>query len=978
MALFNDSQDLFLQKLIDDEVAKTRFDPVKVTNLKSFFEKYSQILKADKILKEEEKRQSFLKDLFTLLSYEEYQEFAFEGTTEIDSTKPDGRLGSNLKKDSKVEVVIEWKGSNINLDQLTGNPVTQAWNYVSGFDGCMWYIVGNFKEIRLFNRNFTRKQYQSFDLDELAESEKKVKEFILLFHKENLLKNSLSKSFLENLLDQNRARKDIITDEFYSEFKHYRNIVFNHLKHRYADQDAKVLLHTTQSILDKITFIQFASSRSLLSTKILEKHIEISKNIPQNNDRFWYVLTGLFRSIDEGNKYVKPEIFGYNGELFKYDKKLESISLSDNILEEVLNFFAKYDFNNELSLDVLGRIFEQSISDLEEMKFEIDTNALIESNIQIKLDKPSKRKKDGVFYTPEYITKYITQTVIDSYLSENSEKIGSGKIDIKILDPACGSGAFLNQAHSVLQEKYQDFIDKFKVFGSEDFDESLTKEYDKNDINQNILLNNLYGVDLNAESVEITKLSLWLKTISKNHKMHSLVGNIKQGNSLIDDPEIGGEDSLNWEKEFGHLKEQGENFFDIIVGNPPYGATLDEKQQKYLLQKYNLGSTETAILFILQSLEILKDGGYIGFIIPKSFCFASNYAKLREVLWSQVVEIIDCGKVWNEVKLEQVIVILQKGGKHDFYLNKTRNGDVFEGESRIDKNISTEFGFFLNGVTDTDIQKAQIIKQNSVMLNDIAENKRGAMLQKFISDKGDLEVIGGAEIDRYGIVGVKGKIEKMNINININDNKAYIQPNSILVQRIVSHIENPIPHIKIIACLPEKVDYILVDTINQISLQNKYSTKFIWAVLNSEICNWYLYNFVFGKAIRTIQFDNPTTSALPIPRSTSEEQTEISLLVDEILSLHKELESVIYKHGSYLENRFKIKSTAKLSKFYDLEYTQLEEEMKKQCKTMFTRSDEEKIIDGFEKYKSIAIEISQKIDHLNQKIEENVRKLYGV
>jgi type I restriction-modification system DNA methylase subunit len=128
--------------------------------------------------------------------------------------------------------------------------------------------------------------------------------------------------------------------------------------------------------------------------------------------------------------------------------------------------------------------------------------------------------------------------------------------------------------------------------------------------------------------------------------------------------------------------------FDIIVGNPPYGAKLSQQEQEYLLKKYNFGTTETAILFILKSLDLLSDGGYIGFIIPKSFCFASNYQKIRELVWDNVVQIVDCGKVWDEVKLEQIIVIIQKGVKHDFYINKTRNGEKFENEIKIEKNIA--------------------------------------------------------------------------------------------------------------------------------------------------------------------------------------------------------------------------------------------------------------------------------------------------
>ena len=357
----------------------------------------------------------------------------------------------------------------------------------------------------------------------------------------------------------------------------------------------------------------------------------------------------------------------------------------------------------------------------------------------------------------------------------------------------------------------------------------------------------------------------------------------------------------------GYDRRSGGGLFDIIVGNPPYGAKLSQKEQEYLLKKYDFGTTETAILFILKALDLLKNGGYIGFIIPKSFCFASNYQRIRELVWDNVVQIVDCGKVWDEVKLEQIIVIIQKGVKHDFYINKTRNGEKFENEIKIDKNIAKEFGFFLNGISENDILKAKKMLENSVMLNEIAENRRGAMLQKFISNEGELEVIGGAEISRNGVVGIKGKINKD----YVNDEKAYIKPNSILVQNIVAHIENPEPHIKITACIPARTDYILVDTINQITLKNEYSTKFVWVVLNSEICNWYVYNFVIGRAIRTIHFDSTTTSQLPIPLATPAEQTQIAELVDRIMELKKESQKLTDSFVKLIQAKYfrNIKST---------------------------------------------------------------------
>ncbi|MFH0702630.1 MAG: N-6 DNA methylase [bacterium] len=160
--------------------------------------------------------------------------------------------------------------------------------------------------------------------------------------------------------------------------------------------------------------------------------------------------------------------------------------------------------------------------------------------------KKSKRKKDGIYYTPEYITRYIVEQTVGKYLEENPDKLET----IKILDPACGSGAFLNQAHNFLREQYKIRNEEKLATVKVDKNFNIFEHYNPAEINRAILLNNLYGVDLNEESTEITKLSLWLKTAKKTEPLQNLDNNIKCGNSLIDDPEIAGGKAFNWYKEF--------------------------------------------------------------------------------------------------------------------------------------------------------------------------------------------------------------------------------------------------------------------------------------------------------------------------------------------------------------------------------------------------------------------------------------------
>src|SRR5690606_29506516 len=201
----------------------------------------------------------------------------------------------------------------------------------------------------------------------------------------------------------------------------------------------------------------------------------------------------------------------------------------------------------------------------------------------------TKRKKDGVFYTPKYITKYIVDNTVGKLCEEKKteldiqeaeyEKERKGRqkatlkkltqkledyrnwlLQITICDPACGSGAFLNQALDFLIAEHQ-YIDELqaKLFG----DAMILSE-----VENAILENNIYGVDINEESVDIAKLSLWLRTAQKGRKLTSLNSNIKSGNSLIDNPSIAGEKAFNWQEEFPNVFAKGG--FDVVIGNPPY------------------------------------------------------------------------------------------------------------------------------------------------------------------------------------------------------------------------------------------------------------------------------------------------------------------------------------------------------------------------------------------------------------------------
>ncbi|GHT48999.1 hypothetical protein FACS1894102_3010 [Spirochaetia bacterium] len=255
----------------------------------------------------------------------------------------------------------------------------------------------------------------------------------------------------------------------------------------------------------------------------------------------------------------------------------------------------------------------------------------------------------------------------------------------------------------------------------------------------------------------------------------------------------------------------------------------------------------------------------------------------------------DCGKVWQEVKLEMSICINQKNNKKSTFVYYKRKDKKLTKFGTKKRTLCKEFDLILNGVDDKETELGLKIKRANKTLNDFVENKRGGMFQQEISIDGDTGVLGGKQIGRYIISGdVKGKINRKSIEC---DDKNFIKHGSILVQRIVAHIIKPYPHILIAACcsemLGETYDYVILDTINQLTNISDYSSKFIVAIINSKLISWYAYRFIFANAIRTMQFDNPTTMKIPFPcidLSKPHDKTahdKLVALVDKMLTLKK-------------------------------------------------------------------------------------------
>ncbi len=527
--------------------------------------------------KEEQYQGEFLIDLFVnVLGYTKNPTPNFNLTTELKnikgSKKTDGAILSTREHAplAKALAVIELKGTNTtDLSKVE----TQAFGYKNNQPGCNYVITSNFEKLRFYIDNAV--DFEEFNLFQLTKERFTI--LWLCLSSEYLLKDIPKK-----IKDESLTQEENVTKKLYKDYASFRNEIFDAIQKENPQYDKLTLFKKTQKLLDRFLFIFFAEDRLLLPPNSIRSIVNQWTDLRDKYDEYFPLYNRFkkyFGYMNTGHKGQQHDIFAYNGGLFAPDDILDNIKINDDLLHKHTLNLSNYDFESEVSVNILGHIFEHSLNDIDEIQAEINNG--LQSIAQ------TKRKKDGVFYTPKYITKYIVDNTVGKLCEEKKteldiqeaeyEKERKGRqkatlkkltqkleayrkwlLQITICDPACGSGAFLNQALEFLIAEHQ-YIDELqaKLFG----DAMVLSE-----VENSILENNLFGVDINEESVEIAKLSLWLRTAQKGRKLTSLNNNIKCGNSLIDDPTVAGDKAFHWQTEFPEIfKEKDKKAYHITT-----------------------------------------------------------------------------------------------------------------------------------------------------------------------------------------------------------------------------------------------------------------------------------------------------------------------------------------------------------------------------------------------------------------------------
>ena len=770
--------------LIDDEVVRVAWKQFQAYFLDA------QIQANIQQSKEEQFQEGFLRELFVkVLGYTLNPSPDYNLITEKKNEKNSKKADGAIQKDGKVIGVIELKDHKT-TDLSKVEP--QAFNYKSQHPDAHYVVISNFEKLRLYIDNAV--EYREWNLFHLTEED--FRELYLC-----LAWKQVDRGVALQIKQESVSSEDQITKALYKDYSQFKRVLFADILKQNPTPEGKdekewqlLLFKKTQKLLDRLLFIFFAEDCGLLPPNSMVQIIDQWEKLKEMDEYrpFYDRVKKYFGYMNTGFQGKKYEIFAYNGGLFKPDEILDNIKISDDLLVAHTRKLSEYDFESDVDVNILGHIFENSLSEIEEVTQQINNGAAPQT---------SKRKQDGVFYTPQYITKYIVENTVgrlcaekkqelniveDEYFSDQRRQLKTKQrlleqlhqyrnwlLQITILDPACGSGAFLNAALQFLMAEHK-LIDEMeaKVAGS-----AIVFQ----DVENSILEHNLFGVDINEESVEIAQLALWLRTAKPRRKLNSLNENIKCGNSLISDPAIAGEKAFNWQEQFPKVFEKGG--FDVVIGNPPYvriqGIKSSQEIESYFFEntfQSAKGRYDLYILFIEQALNLIKDKGLASYILPHNFMTGNLGAGIRELLSNKhlVEEIVHFGShlVFEEALTYTCIIKLSK------------DNDVIRFASINPKDLNQEIPFESIDYSCLGKEKWNLTNaSNKVILDKISEEKHH--VSDFFSNVGrgivtgmdDCFIMTGTISN--GLFSGYSKVLKENVQIEAELMKPILMGNSV-------------------------------------------------------------------------------------------------------------------------------------------------------------------------------------------------------
>ncbi|MCZ9981006.1 N-6 DNA methylase [Brachyspira hyodysenteriae] len=704
-----------------------------------------------------------------------------------------------------------------------------------------------------------------------------------ILNKERIEQGSLEKYIAGT---SNKKGTESVDIDFLNSLDSLRTKLASNIAKLNKNLSVRDLNYAVQQIIDRIIFLRAAEDRGI------EEYGDLKKTCENKDESFYGNLLKIFEKADGR----------YNSGLFDFSKDSisSSIEIDNKVIKEIINELyyplSPYEFS-VISVEIIGNAYEQFLG----------KTITIGKNHSAKIElKPEVRKAGGVYYTPEYIVDYIVaNTVGEAIKGKKPEEIAN----IKILDPACGSGSFLLGAYKYLLnyhiEYYNKIKDRAKFKGSK---EDVIKENGDLTIwiKKQILRNNIFGVDIDSNAVEVTKLSLLMKclegespaSIQNNQDLFneralpSLEDNIKCGNSLIGNDFYESQSVLDfdeetqykincfdWEDEFKNIFKGGG--FDVVIGNPPYVfvkyVDWADDVKGYFSSNYDItnkdnksksnqsGKINLYTLFIFRVIKLLKENGVFSFIVPNGLLRTTTYDMARKfILDNYHIDFIADLKdgVFKGVTAPTIIFKFSKSSSNDDtkIIDANCLVDGFVNESKCHyinqsiflENTSYTFSIFSNPKETTLFKK---MESNNKYLGDITSQiiegivcKKEQILLEESNDPLCRKFLEGKNIKKY-------KIDFNNKYIIFDRKKLHrARPDEvwnsdkkIIIQRISGGLH------PIVAALDTENYYSFAST-NLILIRDDfrdiYSYELICALLNSKLINfYYVKNFTNASTL---------------------------------------------------------------------------------------------------------------------------------
>lgn len=1007
---------LFGKHRLKELVAKINTEDVQeyIDLIQTWHKDYKDgTLKTDK---ETSREQAYNQDFFIkILGYKEKPSNPYslepKATTEKGQL-PDAVLSySDPEQDIKnIAAVVELKGASVDLDRpqrREGNmsPVQQGFKYKAQYRNCPFVVVSNFWEFRLYRDNLL--DYEVWNLDDLVNPDNDYflfKTWFALLRFENFTSAS-GPSKTEELLTDIRVEQEEIGKKFY---KIYREARLELLRDIYRNnpsvkENIDFGIEKAQKIIDRIVFACFAEDTGLLPDNTLHRVLKAAEGSAFGGS-LWNTLKGFFEAIDVGSPKLEiPD--GYNGGLFKHDSELNNLQISDKPLKTVVSL-GSYNFEEDLSVTILGHIFEQSISDLEEIKNKVNESQNLESIAH------SRRKKDGIFYTPDYIVRYIVDNSLGAYLREHEEKYKAefklkGDINdvnyekreqqayekyqqfleaVKVLDPACGSGAFLVYVFDYLMAENKRVASiRGTLFNNDQYIRSILK-------------NNIFGVDLNEESVEITKLSLWLKSAEKGKKLTSLDKNILCGNSLVSDSSVS-DKAFDWESEFSEIIQNGG--FNVVVGNPPYVSAMDlkksltEPEYNFLKQNYKtaVGTVDLYVYFFEKGMDLLKENGRLSFISPNRYLSASYGKALREWVIEnyKINSLIDYSdtKVFADASTYPVITFLEKTFPDKEYKLHTGKIDPDSKQAILNDFNSNKLnllndsilGFLLNDkitITEKVFGQSESL-QKAGKINATSTAKEADEYSVLVNESDGFKLINTGTIDPFsnlwGLQPLVNKGEKY-LTPYLKKDPSIVSNNRISLYASPKIIIAKIG-LKCEAFYDNDGTFASINTNCIHSFTDEYLPQYVQCWISSKLFN-YVFECLFDGLRMSggyLLFSAPNLKNTPIMAADIKEQRKFVKYADDLAVLVQDLNQSDSKFRTLVSSKFGIeKWPSKLNKWWNL----ASDDFLKAAKFDLPLETQGEALDFFENSKTKCQNLVSEINKIQSEIDQGFYELYSL